>query len=139
MKFTLVTLLSALVLPAFAVPGYVTYDPVYSNAGTSLTTVSCSDGANGLLTKGYTTFGSIPSFPNIGAIPGATWNSPLCGTCWRIKYTAPGGGTTTIFMTAVDAATTYNVSPLTFYELTGLGYGKFAVEATQVAASYCGM
>ncbi|KAG2129130.1 Cerato-platanin [Suillus clintonianus] len=142
MKFTLVVALLSVITPlAFAFPilGYVTYDFVYSNASASLATVSCSNGANGLLTRGYTTFGSIPSFPNIGAIPGATWNSDLCGTCWSVKYTAPDGVQTTIFITAIDAATTYNFSPRTFYELTGLGYGKVAAGVTRVPASNCGM
>ncbi|KAG1751210.1 Cerato-platanin-domain-containing protein [Suillus lakei] len=110
-------------------PADVTYDPVYSNP-------------NGLLTKGYTTFASIPSFPNIGGIPGATWNSALCGTCWSVKYTAPGGAQTTIYITAVDAAVTYTVSPLTFSNLTnctGFETDKVAAEVTQVAASNCGM
>ncbi|KAG1770877.1 Cerato-platanin [Suillus placidus] len=143
MKFTLtVALLSALALPAFAVPANVTYDPVYANPNSSLATVSCSNGANGLLTKGYTTFGSIPSFPNIGGIPGATWNSTLCGTCWSLQYTTPGGVQTTIFITAVDPAYTFNVSPQTFNKLnngTGFELGKIAAEATEVAASNCGM
>ncbi|KAG2037841.1 Cerato-platanin [Suillus americanus] len=143
MKFTLaVALISALALPAFAVPANVTYDPAYTNPNSSLATVSCSDGVNGLLTKGYTTFGSIPSFPNIGGIPGATWNSTLCGTCWSLQYTTSCGVQTTIFITAVDAAYTFNVSPQAFNNLTnGTGFesGKVAAEVTQVAASNCGM
>ncbi|TFY54973.1 hypothetical protein EVJ58_g8538, partial [Rhodofomes roseus] len=45
----------------------VAYDENYDNSGQSLSTVSCSDGTYGLETKGYTTFGSLPDFPNIGA------------------------------------------------------------------------
>ncbi|KAG2047899.1 Cerato-platanin [Suillus hirtellus] len=143
MKFTLATaLISALVLPAFAAPADVTYDPVYTNPNLSLSNVACSNGANGLLTKGYTTFGSIPSFPNIGGVPGATWNSTLCGTCWSLQYTTPSGVQTTINITAIDASYTFNISPQVFNKLnngTGLVPGKIAANVTQVAASNCGM
>ncbi|KIK45585.1 hypothetical protein CY34DRAFT_507020 [Suillus luteus UH-Slu-Lm8-n1] len=143
MKFTLVVaLLSALALPALAVPAYVTFDPVYNNPDGSLNSVSCSDGKNGLLAKGYTTFSSIPSFPNIGGVPGATWNSTLCGTCWSLQYTTPSGVQTTIFITAIDAAYTFNISPKAFNTLnngTGFEIGKIAANVTQVAAINCGM
>ncbi|KAG1820708.1 Cerato-platanin [Suillus variegatus] len=143
MKFTLsAALISALALPAFAAPADVTYDTAYTNPNSSLSNVACSNGANGLLTKGYTTFGSIPSFPNIGGVPGATWNSTLCGTCWSLQYTTPSGVQTTINITAVDAAYTFNISPQVFNKLnngTGLEIGKIAANVTQVAASNCGM
>ncbi|KAG1786633.1 Cerato-platanin [Suillus plorans] len=143
MKFTLATaLISALALQAFAAPANVTYDTAYTNPNSSLANVACSNGANGLLTKGYTTFGSIPSFPNIGGVPGATWNSTLCGTCWSLQYTTPSGVQTTINITAVDAAYTFNISPQAFNKLnngTGLEPGKIAANVTQVAAINCGM
>lgn len=44
----------------------LSYDPNYDDASRSLATVSCSDGTYGLLTKGYTTQGSLPKFPYIG-------------------------------------------------------------------------
>ncbi|KAF8577426.1 hypothetical protein K439DRAFT_1639753 [Ramaria rubella] len=34
----------------------------------SLSIVACSNGVNGLLTKGFTTFDSLPTFTNIGVI-----------------------------------------------------------------------
>ncbi|KAG2155973.1 Cerato-platanin-domain-containing protein [Suillus bovinus] len=162
MKFTIASaLISVIALPAFAVPAYpanitanvtlpanvtypayVTYDPVYRNPNSSLVNVACSNGANGLLTKGYTTFGSIPSFPNIGGVPGATWNSWLCGTCWSLQYTTPGGNQTTIFITAVDAAYTFNISPQAFSNLTNstsFEPGKVTANVTQVATINCGM
>jgi hypothetical protein len=143
MKLTLITvLLSAFALPAFGVPAYVTWDPVYSDPDTSLAIVSCSDGKNGLLTKGYTTFASLPSFPDIGGVPGSVWNSTLCGSCWSLKYTAPSGRQTTVYITAIDNAERYNVSPHTFDELTdGTGFkaGKVKVRAIRVSPSKCGM
>ncbi|KAG0701387.1 Cerato-platanin-domain-containing protein [Suillus ampliporus] len=143
MKFTAIaTLVFAFALPAFAAPADLTWDPVYGNPYGSLSNVSCSNGGNGLLTKGYTNFASLPSFPNIGGIPGATWNSALCGSCWSLTYTASSGIHTTIYITAVDSAVTYNVSPQAWTKLTnGVSFatGKVAVEATQVAAINCGM
>jgi hypothetical protein len=143
MKFTLVVaFLSVFALPAFGDPAYVTWDPTYSNPTASLATVSCSDGKNGLLTKGYTTFESIPSFPNIGGVPGGVWNSTICGTCWGLKYTTPSGHQTTVYITAVDNSYTFNISPQAFDKLTdGTGFeaGKVKVRAIRVSPSKCGM
>ncbi|KAK0439907.1 Cerato-platanin [Armillaria borealis] len=53
----------------------------------SLNNVACSNGEHGLETKGYTTYGSLPSFPYIAssdAVEG--WNSANCGTCWLLTY-----------------------------------------------------
>lgn len=143
MKFTLsAALISALALPAFAAPADVTYDTAYTNPNSSLSNVACSNGANGLLTKGYTTFGSIPSFPNIGGVPGGVWNSTLCGSCWSLKYATPSGSQTTVYITAVDNSYTFNISPEAFGELTdGTGFeaGKVKVRALRVPSRKCGM
>lgn len=40
-----------------------------------MSTVTCSDGPNGLMSK-YPTQGALPGFPNIGGVPGVGWNSP---------------------------------------------------------------
>ena len=83
MKFFAVTL----ALVAAAVATDIRFDATYDNAGQSLSTVSCSDGANGLLTKGFTTFSSLPSYPNIAAsqyVGG--YNDADCGSCWNITY-----------------------------------------------------
>ncbi|KAG2155961.1 Cerato-platanin [Suillus bovinus] len=137
-----VVLFSVFALPAFAMQVEVTYDSFYDNASTSLADVACSNGANGLLTKGFTTFGSLPSFPNIGGIPNATWNSPLCGTCWNLQYTTPAGTHESIYMTAIDAAYTFNPSLEAFEALTdntGVPAGTVSATATQVAESNCGL
>ncbi|KAJ8595602.1 Cerato-platanin [Rhizopogon salebrosus TDB-379] len=139
---SVVALVSAFVLPTFAAQVNVTYDTTYDNAGASLSGVACSNGANGLLTKGYTTFGSLPSFPNIGGIPNLTWNSSLCGTCWKLEYTTPAGQYESIYITAVDAAYTYNLSEEAFNTLTdntGVASGKVTATATQVNKSFCGL
>jgi hypothetical protein len=56
----------------------VSYDTGYDDASRSLNTLSCSDGANGLVTRfGWNTQGNVPSFPRIGGYSGiAGWNSP---------------------------------------------------------------
>jgi hypothetical protein len=56
----------------------VSYDTGYDDAGRSLTSVSCSDGTNGLITKyGWSNQGAVAGFPRIGGYSGvAGWNSP---------------------------------------------------------------
>ncbi|OAX40953.1 Cerato-platanin [Rhizopogon vinicolor AM-OR11-026] len=137
-----IALVSAFALPTFATQYNVTYDTFYDNPTTSLSQVACSNGVNGLLTKGYTTFNSLPSFPDIGGIPDLVWNSTLCGTCWQLEYTTPSGQYKSIYFTAVDAAYTINLSQEAFNVLTdntGVASGKVTAVGTQVAPSFCDM
>jgi hypothetical protein len=101
MKF--ITSLSALLaLIASTLADSVSFENTYDNKNNSLATVSCSDGANGLLTKGFTTFGSLPTFPNIGgaqAVEG--YNSSNCGTCWALTF-----GDTTVNGTLIPITAT---------------------------------
>ena len=120
----------------------VSYDSIYDNSNQSLATVACSDGSNGLLTKGYTTFGSLKNFPNIGGAPAVTgWNSPACGTCWKLTYTNPKGVSNSINILAVDSATPdFNIGVQALNTLTGgqaIQLGRVPITATQVAASAC--
>lgn len=117
----------------------VAYDETYDNSSQSLSTTSCSDGTNGLLTKGYTTFGSLPDFPYIGAAAAVTgWNSDACGTCWQLTYNG-----NTINVLAVDhAGDGFNLSlealnVLTDYQAQSLGH--VTATATQVDSSVCGL
>lgn len=137
MKFT--TILSATLLFAGSVfADTVSYDQTYDNKGQSLATVACSDGANGLLTRGFTTFGSLPSFPFIGgaaAIPG--WNSTQCGTCWNLAFNG-----TSINILAIDHSTGFNIALEALNKLTNnnaVQIGRINAVATQVAASVCGL
>lgn len=50
----------AILFAAAATAETVSYDLGYDDAARSMTAVSCSDGTNGLITKGYATQGSIP-------------------------------------------------------------------------------
>jgi hypothetical protein len=56
----------------------VSYDTGYDDGSRSLTSLSCSDGTNGLITKhNWNTQANVPSFPRIGGYSGiAGWNSP---------------------------------------------------------------
>ena len=117
----------------------VAYDETYDNSDQSLATTSCSDGSNGLLTKGYTTFGSLPDFPYIGAAAAVTgWNSDACGTCWQLSYNG-----NSINVLAVDhAGDGFNLAleamnVLTDYQAQSLG--RVTATATQVDSSVCGL
>ncbi|KAH9857493.1 Cerato-platanin [Lenzites betulinus] len=117
----------------------VSFDQTYDNASNSLDIVACSDGSNGLLTKGFTTFGSLPNFPFIGGAPAVTgFNSPACGTCWEL--TANG---TSINVLAIDVGSKgFNIALEAFNILTdgnGAFIGRINADATQVSASACGL
>ncbi|KIK59068.1 hypothetical protein GYMLUDRAFT_227470 [Collybiopsis luxurians FD-317 M1] len=136
----------SLVLPATLVAlvsaDQLRYDAVYDKAGQSLTTVSCSDGANGMITKGFTTFGSLPNFANIGGAVAVTgWNSTNCGTCWNLSYTNPQGKTSSVNMLAIDNVKTgFVISLSAMNTLTGghaVELGVVNVVAKQVASSNC--
>ncbi|KAI0046913.1 hypothetical protein FA95DRAFT_1493267 [Auriscalpium vulgare] len=138
MKFFAAVLALTTLLPA-ALATDVRYDTTYDAKDGSLATVACSDGANGLLTKGFTTFGSLPSFPNIGAAQAvAGWNSTACGTCWQLAYKGES-----IFVTAVDhAGDGFNIALAALNTLTNgtaVQVGIISATATQVAASKCGL
>ncbi|KAF9457873.1 Cerato-platanin [Collybia nuda] len=147
MKFsvTLAPLVLSL-LPSLASAISLAYDPVYDNAQGSLTTVACSDGDNGLIRRGFTTFGSLPKFPHIGAAAVVTgWNSAACGTCWKLTYENSDGESKSINVLAIDAAGSgagFNVALAAMNELTGgnaMQLGRVEVESEQMDASVCGL
>ncbi|KIJ35438.1 hypothetical protein M422DRAFT_180833 [Sphaerobolus stellatus SS14] len=116
----------------------VTYDNTYDSPTGSLNSVACSNGANGLVTKGFTTFDSLPNFPFIGGAHAvASWNSTNCGSCWSLTYSG-----NTIYVTAIDtAAVGFNIAQEALDKLTdgqAVRVGKFNVTAVQVPASNCG-
>ena len=132
--------------PAFLQETYdLWYDTIYDQRDTSLSSVTCSTGRYGLLTRGYQTFGDLPTSPFIGGAPQIqSWNSPNCGTCWELTYIDPNGvpwslsftainraaqGTFTIFIEAMNRLTSGNAQALDGVSIT----------ATQLAASACGL
>ena len=123
----------------FAATVTVSYDETYDNASASLTTVACSDGTNGLITKGFSSFGSLPQFPNIGgAAAVAGWNDAACGTCWKLTYNGKS-----INVLAVDhAGSSFNIALAAMNTLTnnqGAALGRVNADATQVNKSVCGL
>ena len=146
MQFTTVTLaLLAALLPnalgaTTASSVSVSYDPTYDTGSNSLAVTACSDGSNGLLRKGFSTFDSLPSFPYIGGagvIP--SWNSDQCGTCWQLSYNGRS-----INVLAVDhaAAGTWNIAFAALNDLTdgqAEDLGRVDAIATLVDSSVCGL
>ena len=142
MLFTrLLSVFALLVAPIIATPApktvKVTYSTQYDKKKESLVGVACSNGSNGLITKGYTTYGSLKNFPFIGgaqAIEG--WNSDQCGTCWELSYNDK-----TINVLAIDhSADGFNLSQEAMDALTGgqaLDLGHVKATVKQLPASAC--
>jgi len=87
MKFPSAILSTLLLLAGTTYADTVSFDNVYDNPAGDLNTVTCSTGSNGLVTKGFKTFGSLPTFPNIGGAAAVTgFNSAGCGTCWALTF-----------------------------------------------------
>lgn len=139
MKFTLAAALSAILFAVPSIADSVSFDTVYDNKAQSLATVACSDGSNGLLTKGFKTFGDLPSFPNIGGAAAVTgFNSAGCGTCWALTFNG-----TTVNVLAIDVASPgFNIAEAAMNTLTkgqAVFLGRVNATAKQVAASVCGL
>ncbi|KAG5746372.1 hypothetical protein H9Q69_012229 [Fusarium xylarioides] len=112
----------------------VSYDPGYGESGRALTAVACSDGKNGWKTQGQ-----IPKFPYIGGAQAvAGWNSPNCGTCWKLTY--KGKSINVLAIDHTDAG--FNISPAAMNALTNnqaVKLGRVDATATQVAIKNCGL
>jgi len=144
MLFThILTIFALIVAPILATPApksvNVTYSTQYDKKAESLVGVACSNGSNGLLTKGFTTYGSLKAFPFIaGASAIAGWNSPECGTCWQLTYKG-----TSINVLAIDhCADGFNLSEEAMNKLTGgeaVDLGHVQATVVQLPASSCGM
>jgi hypothetical protein len=137
MKLSSVAFLTLLVASTNA--ARVTYDSTYDRPNDSLASVACSNGANGLLTKGFTTFGSLPNFPFIGGVqPVESWNSANCGSCWNLTYLG-----TTVSILAVDhAGDGFNIAQAAMDKLTngvGIQLGHVDVTVHRVVPSVCGL
>ena len=85
-----------------------------------MTTVACSDGANGLISWGYSTL--QPMFPYVAAWDKLKWNDVKCGTCISLTFNSK-----TIHFTALDQCggpsngtdTHFDISKEAFYEIFG--------------------
>lgn len=118
------------------------WDSTYDNGSLSTLSVACSDGSNGLYTKGYKTLSTIPNFPLVGAAPTiAGWNSPNCGKCFAVTYSG-----NTIYITGVDTSrsrTDFVLSKAALNKLTGGladQLGRVTVTWSQLpSGARCGM
>ncbi|ESK92200.1 allergen asp f 15 precursor [Moniliophthora roreri MCA 2997] len=140
MKFT--TTIVALALAASTGAVQLRFDNTYDNGGGSMNTVACSTGANGLAQR-FPTFGSLPTFPNIGASSDiGGFNSPACGNCYNLTFTFQGV-TRSVTVTAIDhAGNGFNVAQPAMDTLTNgnaVALGTIDVQSQQVARSVCGL
>lgn len=137
---TILISLVAAATTAFAqTPATASYDTTYDTVSLPTLNVACSDGQNGLFTKGYSTLGNLPRFPFVAAMSTiAGWNSPNCGKCYALTYL-----TRTINVIAVDRAVAGVVlsraamDVLTDGQATALG--RVSVTWVEVAGSVCGL
>ncbi|KAJ2929338.1 hypothetical protein H1R20_g7753, partial [Candolleomyces eurysporus] len=120
----------------------IVYDDALCVPTRSLNTVSCSTGANGLITRGYATCSALPSFPALGGFPGVGFNSTNCGACYEIWYSGTGRA---VYFTAVSDSGLPNQAVLCtskFLELTGFTRNTVPadveVEIRAVPAYDCG-
>ncbi|KAF8120902.1 Cerato-platanin [Boletus edulis] len=135
------TLLAATLVLASSVRAIqLKYDNTYDTSGLSLDTVACSNGPNGLETKyGYTTLGTVPAYPNLGAVYTVSgWDSPKCGACYAVTYQATG---VTVNILAVDKTDTgFTVSQQAMDNLTAnhaVEFGHVEVSFEEVDPSRC--
>ncbi|KAF9458881.1 Cerato-platanin [Collybia nuda] len=135
------------VLAAFLPSAFATtlgYDLFYSDGDNSLTGVACSDGKNGLMTRGFTTIGSLPSFPYVASTDSiAGWNSTQCGKCWKITYIDGQNKPHFITVTAIDHADSgFYTTQKAMDELTGghaVEFGVVDVTVQPVNPANCGL
>lgn len=139
MQFTTIifSILSA-AATAFAASGTAAYDTTYDTVSLSTLSIACSDGINGLNTKGYPTLGSLPRFPRVGASAEVGgWGSTNCGKCYAVTWQ-----TKTINVIAVDhAGEGWVLSRAALDELTGglaVMLGRVPVTWVSVPQSACG-
>ena len=129
---------SALLVLASAVaisadqPVDVRYDTVYDDPKKSTLSMACSDGINGLYTKGFPDLYSLGGFPNVGAsatIEG--WDSRNCGACYKLSYDGR-----MVYVTAVDhSANGFVLSGEAMRALTGgVGLAIGVIKATYAEA-----
>lgn len=140
MKFSLIVTSLAVLLASVHAELTASFDTIYDDPNQSLSNVACS---NGLLTRGFTTFGSLPKFPSIGGGPPVTdFNSPGCGTCWQLTFVNSEGVSKSIDVLVIDVGTNFNIALEAMNVLTdgqAAFLGRVPVTAVQVNSSVCGL
>ena len=115
----------------------VEYNDNYDNGKISMKAATCSGGTNGL--GRYDTFGSLPTFPNIGgAHVVKSYDSAACGSCWKLSYKNKE-----IYFTAIDSiGSGFSTSKKVLEYLGGpeaVNAGKVDASATRVDGRKCGL
>lgn len=99
--------------------GKAGYDPVYGNGSTPMLSLACSDGPNGLYTKGYTDLSALPAFPRVAATETVVgWNSEKCGMCYTLTWRGRN-----VSVLAVDHAVSGFVLSLSALDMLTHGQG----------------
>ncbi|KXN87025.1 Heat-stable 19 kDa antigen [Leucoagaricus sp. SymC.cos] len=139
-------IVTLLALPVITIAATVSlsFDTVYDNPDGDMGSITCSDGENGMITAGFSQFDDLPNFPNIGGAPAITeWNSPSCGTCWKLTYTSSKGVSSSSNILAIDVGSRgFNIAKAAMNTLTNgqaEQLGRVNVDAVQVAPSDCGL
>ncbi|KAF1834892.1 Cerato-platanin-domain-containing protein [Decorospora gaudefroyi] len=117
MKFSTAISAAALTFTSLTSAITVSYDTGYDDASRPLTSLACSDGPNGLITRyGWKTQGAITGYPYIGGYMGVEgWNSAQCGTCYGVTFKGK-----TVYVLAVDYTRDgFNLAKAAMDELTG--------------------
>jgi hypothetical protein len=116
----------------------ITFDTAYDDPSLSLSSVSCSNGEHGLVTKGYASVSQLPTALVGGAPTIKGWNSENCGACYALTYK-----NATAYVLAIDAAINqFNVAEKALDQLTGGHAADFgSVEGTYelVEGGKCGL
>lgn len=114
-----------------------TFDTDYDDASLSLSTVTCSNGENGLVTKGYNTVGDLPTQDVAGSLTVKGWNDVNCGACYSLSYKNE-----TVYVVAIDAAIgEFNVAQKVLDKLThghAQEFGSVPVDYEKVDELNCG-
>ena len=146
MRLFVVAAVLGLATPVFSYPTSYTlsHSEFYDNAQESLRNVTCSDGEYGLKTAGYTTFGSLPSFPMIEGAPQVSSRNPrFCGSCWQLTYTDAKGVPAYLNITAIDVSEgDFIISLEGMDNLTNgraKSLGSVDISAVRVPESSCGL
>ncbi|KAH7107336.1 Cerato-platanin [Auriculariales sp. MPI-PUGE-AT-0066] len=137
MRLSLLT--TALATPAvFAAIASTSYDTAYDNSTLKTTSLACSDGENGLIPRGYTTLGQLPTFPNVGGgFPVEGWNSVNCGVCYKLTYKGRS-----VNITVVDHADGFNIAKAAMNTLTNnqaVSLGRVNATYIKIDDSWCGL
>ncbi|KAF9566412.1 hypothetical protein EC968_003756 [Mortierella alpina] len=120
------------------------WDSNYSyTSNLALTSFACSDGVNGLITKtGALTTSQLRTKLKPGVYTAATpfvasWNSPNCGKCYRVRNPA---NNKSIYIIAIDVGKPDVVTGQEGFNSitqTGLAQGSFIAYFTEVPTSNC--